>query len=134
MHKSQIGTTVHTTGRTLSIILITVHRSGKTHRKIGATVSTTIIQKLGFTIIAETVWVMKQSLHTVYKTITITAVTAADIEETMIDYAEKLLAIAKSYKLLAVLLIKCDKKSIIDTIDDLIINAIELKHWVNKNL
>jgi hypothetical protein len=52
----------------------------------------------------------------------------------MIDYAEKLLAIAKSYKLLAVLLIKCDKKSIIDTIDDLIINAIELKHWVNKNL
>lgn len=52
----------------------------------------------------------------------------------MIDYAEKLLAIAKSYKLLATLLIKRDKKSIIDETNSLIIHAIELKQWVEKNL
>ena len=52
----------------------------------------------------------------------------------MIDYAEKLLAIAKSYKLLATLLINRDKKSIIDETNNLIIHAIELKHWVEKKL
>jgi hypothetical protein len=52
----------------------------------------------------------------------------------MIDYAEKLLAIDKSYKLLATLLIKRDKKSIIDETNNLIIHAIELKQWVEKKL
>jgi len=50
----------------------------------------------------------------------------------MIDYAEKLLAIAKNYKTIATLLITRDKKSTVDEINDLIINAIELKQWVIK--
>jgi vacuolar-type H+-ATPase subunit C/Vma6 len=51
----------------------------------------------------------------------------------MIDYAEKLLAIAKNYKNIATLLITRDKKSTVDEINDLIINAIELKQWVIKH-
>jgi hypothetical protein len=51
----------------------------------------------------------------------------------MIDYAEKLLAIAKNYKAIATLLITMDTKSTVDEINDLIINAIELKQWVIKN-
>jgi hypothetical protein len=51
----------------------------------------------------------------------------------MIDYAEKLLAIAKNYKAIATLLITQDTKSTVDEINDLIINAIELKQWVVKN-
>ena len=50
----------------------------------------------------------------------------------MFDYAEKLLAIAKNYKNIATLLITRDKKSTVDEINDLIINAIELKQWVIK--
>ena len=51
----------------------------------------------------------------------------------MIDYAETLLAIAKNYKNIATLLIKQDSKSTVDEINNLIINAIELKQWVLKN-
>lgn len=51
----------------------------------------------------------------------------------MVDYAEKLLAIAKSGKAIALAFICHDKKSIVDEINNLIIHAIELKHWVLKN-
>jgi len=77
---------------------------------------------------------MRQLAQAVQETITITAANVADTEEEMIDYAEKLLAIAKSYKLLATLLINSDKKSIIDETNNLIIHAIELKHWIEKKL
>lgn len=51
----------------------------------------------------------------------------------MIDYAEKLLAIAQNYKAISKLLIMQDSKSTVDEINNLIINAIELKQWVIKN-
>lgn len=51
----------------------------------------------------------------------------------MIDYAEKLLAISKNYKAIATLLITQDTKSTVDEINNLIINAIELKQWVLKH-
>jgi hypothetical protein len=51
----------------------------------------------------------------------------------MVDYAEKLLAIAKNYKAISTLLIKEDSQSTVNEINDLIINAIELKQWVVKN-
>ena len=51
----------------------------------------------------------------------------------MVDYAEKLLAIAKSGKAIALAFIRRDKKSIVDEINNLIIHAIELKQWVLKH-
>ena len=50
----------------------------------------------------------------------------------MIDYAEKLLDIARNYKVISKLLITEDKESTIDEINSLIINAIDLKQWVLK--
>ena len=50
----------------------------------------------------------------------------------MIDYAEKLLALARNQKAIAKLLIIEDDKSTIDEINDLIINAIDLKHFILK--
>jgi len=78
--------------------------------------------------------VMRQSVQAVHKTITITAANVADTEEEMIDYAEKLLALSSGCKAIAKALIKGSKQSIIDEINDLIIHAIELKQWVEKNL
>jgi hypothetical protein len=66
----------------------------------------------------------------VYKTITIITANVKDIEEVMIDYAEKLLDIARNYKAISKLLITEDKESTIDEINSLIINAIDLKQWV----
>jgi len=68
----------------------------------------------------------------VYKTITIITANVKDIEEVMIDYAEKLLDIARNYKAISKLLITEDKESTIDEINSLIINAIDLKQWVLK--
>jgi len=51
----------------------------------------------------------------------------------MIDYVEKLLAIAKNYKAISKLLITENKESTVNEINDLIINAIELKQWVQKH-
>lgn len=67
-----------------------------------------------------------------YKTITIITANVKDIEEVMIDYAEKLLDIARNYKAISKLLITEDKESTIDEINSLIINAIDLKQWVLK--
>lgn len=50
----------------------------------------------------------------------------------MIDYAEPLLAMAKNQKTIAKLLIIEDDESTVDEINDLIINAIELKQFVLK--
>lgn len=50
----------------------------------------------------------------------------------MIDYAEPLLALAKNQKTIAKLLILDDDESTIDEINDLIINAIELKAFIVK--
>lgn len=50
----------------------------------------------------------------------------------MIDYAENLLAMARNQKTIAKLLIIEDDESTIDEINDLIINAIELKQFVLK--
>ena len=50
----------------------------------------------------------------------------------MVDYAEKLLALARNQKTIAKLLIIEDDKSTIDEINDLIINAIDLKHFILK--
>lgn len=48
----------------------------------------------------------------------------------MIDYAEPLLAIAKNYKTISKLLIIGDDESTVSEINDLIINAIDLKHFI----
>ena len=50
----------------------------------------------------------------------------------MVDYAEKLLALARNQKTIAKLLILEDDESTIDEINDLIINAIDLKHFILK--
>jgi hypothetical protein len=50
----------------------------------------------------------------------------------MIDYAEPLLAIAKNYKTISKLLILEDDESTVDEINDLIINAIDLKMFIKK--
>lgn len=50
----------------------------------------------------------------------------------MIDYAENLLAMARNQKTISKLLILEDDESTIDEINDLIINAIELKQFVLK--
>ena len=50
----------------------------------------------------------------------------------MIDYAEKLLAMAQNQKTIAKLLILEDDESTIDEINDLIINSIDLKHFLLK--
>jgi len=50
----------------------------------------------------------------------------------MIDYVEPLLAIAKNYKAISKLLITEDEESTVNEINDLIINAIELKMWIKK--
>jgi hypothetical protein len=50
----------------------------------------------------------------------------------MIDHAEPLLAIAKNYKTISKLLIIEDDESTVDEINDLIINAIDLKQFILK--
>jgi hypothetical protein len=51
----------------------------------------------------------------------------------MIDYSESLLAIAENHKTITKLLLDRNTKSSVDEINNLIINAIDLKQWISKN-
>ena len=51
----------------------------------------------------------------------------------MIDWAEKLLALTNGIKKIGWCLLKRQKKEAINAINDLIIDAIELKQWLLNN-
>lgn len=89
---------------------------------------------MGFTIIAETVLAMKQLVLAVQKTIM--TITAQDkdihhMDVKLLDYSEALLSLDKKHRQVHELLLKRKVKPSIDVVNDMIIDLILLKNWLN---
>jgi len=75
---------------------------------------------------------MRQLVQAAQKTITITAATAKDTADKMIDYSETILALQTGRKKLSDLLTKRKFSLAAALVDDLIITLIDLKWWLKK--
>ena len=108
--------------------------NGKTVLATGTIIQQIIIPVMGFTIIAVIVLGMKQWALAVLKIITITKEIGRDtrhMEDKLLDYSEALLSLDKKHRQVHELLLKRKVKPSIDVVNDMIIDLILLKNWLN---